>query len=60
MSDFQTADINGLLNGTTDPEEKEDINAMFARYDKELLDFTPNLHHSRQWPSPIRKRECFK
>ena len=60
MSDFQTADINNLLHGTTEPEEKEDINAMFARYDKELLSFENNVHHSRQWPSPIRKRECVK
>jgi len=60
MSDFQTADINELLNEKPEPEKKTDVNKFFSQYDKELLSFKPNIRHSREWPSPIRKRRCIK
>jgi hypothetical protein len=59
MSDFQTADINELLNGDTSTGEKRDFNAVLASYDRELMGFKPR-RVKPVWPAPIRKRICIK
>lgn len=58
MSDFQSADINELLNQK--PEHKEnDVNDMFSEYDRKLMKFKP-MPRRPHWPQPIRKRICTK
>lgn len=59
MSDFQTADIDELLNSTEPAEPKEDFNEVMARYDRELMSFKPTSNRP-SWPQPIRKRVCIK
>jgi len=51
-------DIKDLVNQK--PKPGKAINERLAEYDKELLSFKPNIRHSREWPSPIRKRRCIK
>lgn len=41
-------------------QETKKLNEVLIAYDKELMEFRPNINISKQWPSPIRKRECTK
>ena len=56
MSDFQTADIDELLNDEPEAPKPEDINEKMARYDRSLMSFERNVNVKRPWPQPIRKR----
>ena len=60
MSDFQSADIDELLNEKPVEVPKEDINEAMRRFDRKLLSFETNIRVKPEWPSPIRKRLCTK
>jgi len=57
MSDFLTADIDELLNGTEPEEPKEDkaYRDMLAS-DNKLVNTFRKKETRLQWPEPVRKR----
>ncbi len=58
MSDFQTDDIDELLNAKPAPEKSEDEKAYDAlmKEDAKLLSSFSQPRHYLHWPQPVKKR----
>jgi len=56
VDDFQTADVNDLMNTPVESKKDEtDINELLSEFDKELMSFKPRKKRLT-WPEPIGDR----
>ena len=60
VGDFQTADIDKLMNEKLPEVKGPTVSDIFDEYDRQLLSFENDVSQKRTWPAPIRKRVCIK